>query len=282
VRFGPLAFPALLLLLAAPIGEAHGSAITHVQPFTIGVPPKENASFSIEFEEGVLRADWVILFNAVARNNSVQLTLRDLTGIAAFWELPADENTHYLSGRIKRTEAHGLTLYNPGPNPANVTLYYDASCNCAGKPIPPDVPNGAVIFNVDVLERDIMRTEFPEPSALKLRVSHALRVNDTSQWPKDFRILKVSEAPNGEKNGKPAHVFDWTADRTGRFYFFVEAIAYDASKFDPSLGEIAMLAVYVEPSNAKVGTADAPAPSVVVAALAVLGVAFLTGGRRNR
>ena len=271
---------AIILLAQAPTALAHGSAITHVQPFNIELPPGEQGTFGLEFEEGDLRADWVFLLNAVARDNAVTVTLRGESGVDATWNLPGDGNTHYLTGRVRKTEAHGITVFNPGPNKANVTLYYDASCNCAGKPIPPDVPNGAVIFNVDVQDGDIMRTQFPEPPALKLRVTHALRVNDTSVWPKDFRVLSTSSTPT-QKDGKPVHVFDWTADRAGRFYFFVEAIAYDESKFDPSQGELAILSVYVEPDNQKVGSAKSPGPAAALALAALVLAALARRPKRN-
>lgn len=275
-----LALVGVFLLAGVPTVESHGSNITHVQPFSIELPPREQGTFGLEFEEGDLRADWVFLLNAIARENNVQLTLRGYTGVAATWDLPGDGQTHYLTGRIKKTEIHGLSIYNPGPNKANITLYYDASCNCAGKPIPPDVPNGAVIFNVDVQDSDIMRTELPEPAALKLRVSHAIRVNDSSAWPTDFRILSTSTTPT-EKDGKRVHVFDWTADRTGRYFFFVEAVEYDASKFDASQGELAMLAVYVQPNNVKVGTASSPGPIAGLLFVALL-LAAATLRRRSR
>lgn len=260
------------LIVFIPGALAHEGSIHHVNPYTIQVPPGEAAESPIEFEEGDLREDWLFVVNAFAEASlPVSVTLRGENSSVMNWTLLGDGSTRYLTTRIPATAPYWLRFQNPGSEAARVTFYYDASCNCAGKPIPPDVPYGLVVFQVDPLGGERLRTVIPEPRALDLRVTHALRLNATSQWPGDFRVLEESTAavPREQAN---VHLFEWTAESAERHYFVVTATSTDHEYFESLPPEDAMLAVYITPYTEKVA-AESPGFSWL-AAVTVAGAAL--------
>ena len=278
VRSSPLFLFALVASIV-PVGAAHGDAVSHVNPVTLELAAGEERLLPIEFEEGKLRSDWVFLLNAVvtSHNGPVNIYLTDGVRELSNWSVPATGETHHLTTRIEETAFHSLVVRNTSPGAANVTFFYDTSCNCAGKPIPPDVVNGAVLFNIDARKGDRLETVIPEPLLLDLSISHAVRTNERSQWPDDFTILEtsVTPAPEGERE---VHRFSWTASSQERHYYWVEVLDTDRETFSRLPPEMAVLGVYVQPSTTKV-EGDARATGTLI----VLGVAaLLVGVRRVR
>jgi hypothetical protein len=268
----------LVCVLLPAMAAAHGDSVAHVNPVRLELSEGETREFVIEFEEGSLRKDWVFLLNVAASDGvgPVNITLMDPQGTVAAWAVPANGETQYATTRIRETGEHRLLVRNDGTGAVRADFFYDASCNCAGKPIPPDVPMGAVLFNVDASAGDHLETLIPEPALLDLFVVHAIRTNESSRWPMDF--LQIETSPMAiRRDGQDVHRFVWSALDDERHYFWVVALHTDRERFDRQSRDAAVMGVYVEPSTGPAqpegGNAPSSAGGILVAV--VVGAAWV-------
>lgn len=299
-RAGPLLFAAVLLaslLAAVPAATAHGDehdgpGFPHVNPRSFDLAEGANASVHIAYtlNSPAFHAGWAFVLNAAVTGGSATPTAELVQNgtVVGSWEITPGGQTRHLWGAFAETGEAELRFSNPGPGPVNLTVFYDMSCACAGKPIPPEVADGTVVFNVDIRAGDTWRATFPEPNVHRLNVWLATRTDDRSVWPDDFEVLQESRDPI-EQDGGRFHVFEWTAEETGTYYFVMQSVAIDESLYeDPNVAAT----VYVVPSFREVtgeddgGTGPAgpatPLGVEVVAAALVLGAVAAAGRRRRR
>lgn len=245
-----LVLAALLAVLAAPVAHAHGGhEFPHVNPMTTSPRPGGNESVELTFNEGMIdrqdprfEAGSVFVLSARLGNGSgpVEVALRQghvasLGATVAAWTVQGS-GTNHVTVSFPAMDVYTLVFRNPGPGNASVTWFYDQSCNCAGKPIPVEVPEGLVVFNADVKKGSTWRATLPEPRALDISIALAKRVNDQGRWPQDFQVVQRSErAVTKDVGAGPVQVHEltWTADADARYYFFTQSTAVDTAKFDP-------------------------------------------------
>lgn len=281
------------LLAAAPAARAHGdehegAGVPHVNPRYVDLAEGGNESIHIAYtrDSPDFQAGWAVVVNAVVTGGSATppIELVQNGTVAASWTVPPDGRTHHLWGAFAETGEAEFRISNPGPGPVNLTFFYDMSCACIGKPIPVEVAHGMVVFNVNVQAGQTWRATFPEPNVHRLNVWLATRTDDRSHFPEDFEVLQVSRDPI-EQDGERFHVFQWTAEQTGRYYFVMRSVAIDETVYDD---RNVAATVYVVPSFTEVtGDSGAGGPStplgldVVVAGL-VLAALGLAGRHRRR
>lgn len=281
------------LLAGVPEGaraSSHDSpfGFPHVNPRPVSLAEGGNESVPISYTPNSpdFHAGWAVVVNAVVTDGSAAPSVELVQNgtVAASWTVEPDGRTHHLWGAFAETGQAELRFSNPGPGPVNLTFFYDMSCECIGKPIPVEVPDGMVVFNVRPGEGETWRATFPEPNVHRLHVWLATRTDDRSVWPDDFEVLQVSRDPI-EQDGERFHVFQWTAEETGTYYFVMQSVAIDESLFD----DRDVAAVYtVQPSFTEVtGDGGASGPStplgldVVVAGLVLAALGLGGRGRRR-
>jgi hypothetical protein len=300
MRAPALAALAMLALALAPPAGAHGPAsFPHVNPLPVTLAPGEQKAVDIAFDEemadgtmanGTFQQGWVFLLNAKVADGSgpVDAALRlghqeALRDVVANWTVAAGPTQH-LSARMPATDFYVLTLRNPGAANASITFFYDQSCNCAGKPVPTEVPDGIVVFNVDLKQGRSVDAVIPEPPALRLKVDAALLASPRARWPDDFRVLASSAAPRTTAEGARVHEFHLAAEQDERIYFFAEATGVDAAKLDRSSPEryVASLTItpYYDTGQAKAVDKTPLGAEVPLAALALAALAGAAARRR--
>jgi len=284
---GLLCFALALPLLGSPSAAHNGPGFPHVNPSTLSLAPGQEQRVELTFTEGDtggnFEAGWVFVLNLQLWNGSGPLDAVLQAGhaehpnaTAATWHFPGAGAQHVTAG-MPATDVYTLTFRNPAATGSNATFsfFYDQSCNCAAKPIPPtdlqgrSMPGGVVIFNADVKKGAQWDAQFFEPAVHTLRVDLAKRTNATSHWPEDFHILESSTQAKLVPPAARQHEFNWTADETTRYYFIVQSTAADLSRFDPAdPGPGVMVIPNFE--QVKAGDADVkPSPGFEVAAMAL-------------
>ena len=283
---------ALLLLLAAPLAAGHGGGeFPHVNPLQVTLPPEGERLVELTFTEagpgGRFGAGWVFVLNAlVAPGAPMRVDLRPghVDGLGepvASWNFSAP-GPQRVTTLMPVEDVYTLHFrHGGGAGNASLLFFYDQSCECAGKPIPVELPNGLVVFNLNATQGATYRATFFEPAAHTLRVALALRTDPRSHWPEDFAVLQSSqEAQVRDVGAGPVrqHELTWTADRTDRYYFFVEAVSTDRSKFDPRNPQAALASVMVTPLFEQVSAPPKAAPgaegALLLAGLAAAAVAL--------
>jgi hypothetical protein len=138
--------------------------------------------------------------------------------------------------------------------------------------LPHEFSAALVVFNVDFTSGDAVAVEIPEPRAVELRVSLAVRHGPGAEWPADYTVLDVSEAATLAR-ASPAdpwvrlHRFVFTATATATHYLFVEATRYIAANDTPPDPANALVVPYLKRTPA------APFPvAAAVLAIAAVGV----------
>lgn len=222
-----LAIPALAPLAGA--NHPQGGFI-HVNPRTGTLAPGARDAIPLDFERGPFERGWVFVMNARVASNATparaELVYENRT-IAA-WDVPPGNNTRLLSTLMPETGFYILVWSNPGDETVRYEFFYDQSCDCAGKPIPFEIPDGMVIFNQDLERGQRVRALFAEPPAMAVKIWLAKRTGSGGTWPTDFTILQESlEAEVFREPGAPTegrlHEFNFTADETTRYYYFVQS-----------------------------------------------------------
>lgn len=224
---------ALLLVVPAflPIAEANHpqGGFIHVNPRTGTLAPGARDAIPLDFERGPFERGWVFVMNArVASNGTparVELVYENRTVDA--WDVPPG-GTRLLSTLMPETGFYTLNWSNPGNETVRYAFFYDQSCDCAGKPIPFEILDGMVIFNQDLERGQRVRALFAEPPAMAVKIWLAKRTGGGGTWPTDFTVLQESlQAEAVREPGAPTegrlHEFNFTADETTRYYYFVQS-----------------------------------------------------------
>jgi MYXO-CTERM domain-containing protein len=300
VRF--LALALLAVLAPLPFADAHGGGeFPHVNPFPVRLGPGEAQFLELTFEENMTKAaegnhsfeaGWVFVLSAFLTSDSapVQVALHPGHNLSrgpavANWTL-ASHGTQVVTAGMPVTDVYTLELrHGGGPGRTNMTFFYDQSCECAGKPIPLEVPNGAVLFNVDVKQGQTWKATFPEPPAYDLSIVLAERTNPLSRWPQDFSVLGRSDQPVVRDVGAGPvrlHELGWTAQHDGAYYFLATAIGVHPERVDRTDMDRFLSSLYITPFYEQVGSAPKAAPAGPELALGALALAALAAVARRR
>jgi hypothetical protein len=283
-----LAAAALLLLAAAPLAEAnHPQAFPHVNPLRLSLQPDPPQVIDMEFEGGSFEEGWVFLLNGFVQPGSAPAVIELRKGNAsALGEAVhtfrfTETTTQQLTTRIPAQGVYALSAHSEGPGASNLTFFYDQSCNCAGKPIPYEVPQGLVVFNVDLKQGQRLYALIPEPSALTLNVTLHTLGNPRAQWPDDFPLVARSSTARVTDEGARILEFNLIAMQDGRYYFFAEAARADPSKIDPANPAASLfITPYYEQGPAPGPPAKTPWPAAL--GILALGGAACWGRPRGR
>jgi len=229
---------ASLLLLLAPLlaaglaTGAHPEGLEHVRLVEGRLDPGARASFDAEFNGRELSAGWIWILNARVQSDGAPLLAALAHGgtEVARWSIPPGD-TFVASVRLPVTARYNLTLANEGDGPLSFAFYFDQSCNCLGKIVPPELLRGVVVFNADLEEGDELEVTVPDPPAVDLHV-RAMRLSPgtAGRYPQDFVILW--DSPAGPERAD--HVWQFRAPATDRYYFFATAAARAAEHADPT------------------------------------------------
>lgn len=291
------------LVIAAPLAVAHGGGeFPHVNPLSVTLAPGQNRTLELTFEENMTRAamgnksfeaGWVFILNAVPQVGGAPMVVElrpghnvNLGDAVATWTITApagntslQATTVHAAALMPVTDVYSLVFrHGGGTSNATLTFFYDQTCNCAGKPIPVEVPNGLVVFNADVKKGATWMASFPKPPVHDLKVTLATRSDLRSRWPEDFAVLQTKQDAVARDVARLYEV-TWTAEQDGRHYFFVESTKQDLSKFNP---RDPIAGVMVTPFFEQQGAA-APQKTPLGAEVALLavGLAAVVVGRRR-
>lgn len=283
-----LAILVILILSAAaiPPAEAHEDGVGHGSLFTGLLPRAETLTRHLDFEGGPLHGGWVFLLVAKVFGAPLQATLSVEGASAASWTIPTAAETRWAGTTVlPRDGVYELSLTNSGAVNASFAIYFDQSCNCVGKFIPAEIPDGMIIFNKDVTGPGTVFAQFNEPKAMRVRVTAALLVNSRGLWPADFAVLAVSNAPV-QRQVKPElppvwlHELRVEVDRPTRVYYILEGISFDATKYSGPQD------LFVTPFYEASARADSGLSPWILAAVLAVFVAFavilVRRGRRLR
>jgi hypothetical protein len=264
---------ALCACTLLPSASAHQGHIDHVNPHFSHLEPGGTNTDTLVPNEGTLEKGWEFLVVAIAQNGTATLTLTAPSGATEREWSVAPGAVAQLNTALKESGNYTLTVADRGAGPIDVAYYFDQSCNCVGKPIPVEIPQGMVIFNIDPPKGKLVDALYPEPPAMRFKVTAAMRTGERGVWPDDFKVLTSSETPNVATDPKapPArlHELTFTSDGT-RAYFFVEATSVDRAKV-ASGDDVLVVPTYTLKDPVK-----APAASVA-AVLALLALAAFWG-----
>lgn len=266
------------MLTGPAAAEEHVEAelLEHVNPRRLALDPGEEAVYDLVFEGGPFTGGWLFLFNAKDVQGAVDVTFSYLEEDGSEREIHtwryADNEYRLESTQMPWDGFYRLRVENLGDDEARVVFFYDQACNCAAKPIPVELPQGMVVFNVDVQKGSTWRATVEEPPAHQLRMLLAFRLDDRSIFPEDFG--QVAESINASVvDGKRVHVIEWEARETGRYYLFADPLRTDPDEIDTSdpPGSIVRSVMIVPRFERIAAPEEAPGPGVAtVAGLAVL------------
>lgn len=252
----PAALLATLASAAAP-SLAHEDHTPHVNPLTADLGPGEDRTWFLEFTEdetsgGKFGAGWVFVVSARHLEGPAArielLTAGDNRTVGS-WTVEPGNATQVFSGFMPSEDFYSLRVTNPAEEGRlRMIFFYDQSCNCAAKPIPFEVPDGLVVFNIDVVQGRRVKAEILEPPAMSIDLWLATRTDEASVWPEDFRVLQESrEARAFREEGAPSegrvHTFEFTADATQRYYFFAQSDEVFRDRIDPQSPGASLLIV---------------------------------------
>jgi hypothetical protein len=294
----PAALALLLALMLLPLAAAHeGHEAEHVNPIRIELAPGGEATREMTFTEGMgngtFEQGWIFTISGLVGAGSAPMHVElrrghtvALGAAAAAWEF-TQPATQTFTASFPATDVYTLAFHN-NDTTRNATLLYffDQSCNCAGKPIPVEVANGLVIFNVDVKRGATWMATFPEPRAYPITVALAEQTGSGGRWPQDFRVLQTSaQATTRDVGAGPVrlHEVQWTSPADERAYFFVTAGTVDLSRVDRSSAEAFLGSLMITPYYEQVASTTpkpTPAPEAPLLALAIVVGSLLTARRR--
>lgn len=277
-----------LAVTAARPAAAPPGGLDHDTIWTESLPPQIVTTKTLAFSEGPLVAGWVFLLVAKVHGGSLEANLSYGGQPKHVWEIP---DTAALDGDrwvgtlvLPETGSYALSLWNTANATATFWAYYDMSCNCTGKFVPKDIPNGIVIFNNDTEGPRSVHAVFNEPTAMKVRVTAALLAGAGGVWPADFQVLAASDAPvRRQVQGAPPvwlHELDFQVSQRTRVYYFVEGLEFVPANYT---GDADLL---VSPYYELSPIPSTPFPVALVLAVAAVvmgsvGVALLWKFRRT-
>lgn len=202
---------AVALLLAAPAQGA--STLEHLTVRDVELAAGEDVAIPLAFRGLAFEAGWAVVVNVQADGSgSLAVDLVQSNRTIEQWNVTPGEATRHLHGAFAETARARLDLA-ARDGPVNLSLYYDMSCECAGKQIPVGVPDGRTVFRIQVQDGATWQAAFPEPPAHDLTVHRTTRTDPDSRWPDDFGIEETSDAP--------PHNFTWTVETTGDAYMWM-------------------------------------------------------------
>jgi len=228
-----LAVVALLVLvsLAIPRGSAPPAPrLSHLEVWSGTLVPTTNASRALDFDGAPLEKGWVFLLEAQVQGGSVSAVLMIGSNTAKAWTIPVSSRW-YDTMLLPDTGVYNLTLTNPGMTDVSFSIYFDQSCNCAGKAFPATMTAGLLIFNVDVQTPSVVPVEFNKPAAFTVRVTAALLAQGGGRWPGDFTKLAESGTAvrrQADPTLPPVWLYELNVSITqpARVYYFVQALTF--------------------------------------------------------
>lgn len=250
----------VVLLLAAPTA---GATLEHLSVRDVDLDAGESTSIPLTFRGGPFEAGWAVVVNAdVDGSGSLSADLVQSDRTVESWNVTPSKDTRHLHGAFAETNVARLDLAADG-GPVNVTLYYDMSCECAGKQIPAAIDDGRTVFRIQVQDGATWQATFPEPPAHDLTVHLADRTDPASPWPDGFDVHQTSsEAP---------HEFTWTVDGSGDTYVWMFSETVHRDRLDEP--DATLVAPTFHPVQGGAGAPSTPlGAAVAVAALAVAGL----------
>ena len=233
----------LLLAFAPPRATAPPAPLTdHLSVLSGTLTPGVNQTWALEFEGGPLQKGWVFLLEArVSGSITAVLSLDGIT--AKTWSITptAWYDTFVLPG----TGVYDLTLSNPGTSPVAFRVYFDQSCSCSAKWFPKAMPDGLIIFNVEVPRASTVVAQFNKPLAMTIRVTAALLARPGGRWPDDFTELGEVDTPvprRADPSLPPVLLYEVnvSAPAGARVYYFVEGASYNPAD-DTATDDLARL-----------------------------------------
>lgn len=291
VRALPVVAVVLGLLLAATAARPAAAPIAgldHDTVWTGSLPPQIVTVKTLAFSQGPLVGGWVFLLVAKVHGGSLEANLSFGGQPKRVWEIPDTEglaqDRWVGTLLLPDTGSYALSLWNTANATATFWVYYDMSCNCTGKFVPKDIPNGMVVFDNDTEGPRSVHAVFNEPPAMKVRVSAALLAGAGGVWPTDFQVLATSDAPvQRQVQGAPPvwlHELDFQVTQRTRVYYFVEGLAFVPANYtgDADL----LISPYYELSP--IPSTSLPIPLILAAAavvMALVGVALLWKVRKS-
>jgi hypothetical protein len=195
------------------------------------------------------------------------------------WSVRPGEPNH-LMRLIPETGNYTLRVSNPSASEnVSYVFFYDQSCNCIGKLLPPANETGVplehaiVIFNVDVELGYRVFFNLTEPPAQKVTLAAATLRNDTAQWPIDYDVIATS-APS-----VAFHRLSFDAYESGRYYIFVESVEGRIDRFTSVESALIYPSITVESLDPTVTPAAGPSllDSVVEVAFSPLALLVIVG-----
>ncbi|MCA1813675.1 MAG: hypothetical protein LC624_06960 [Halobacteriales archaeon] len=292
-----LAAAGLVLLLALPGGMAHnGLGFPHVNPQRLDLAPDVTTPVELAFVESMgfqqgdanatgFEAGALFALSIVPpANGSVEVALRrghdQAPGDLVRNWTASGSATQVLGARLPANDTYTLWFHNPGQASVSTQFFYDQSCNCAGKPIPSEIPHGLVIFNADTFHAGWLHAQVFEPPALHAKVGVGT-LEPGGAWPQDFHELAESAAGRAVP-GAQGRVHDFNVTSTGptRFYFLAQGVSVDASAL-PRDPQQRVDALMLTPSF-ETGTGGPPAKTPLPALLPLLGLGLAALVLRRR
>lgn len=258
----------LLLVTTPSLAQGSGATLEHLTVRDVELGDGEEASIPLTFRGGPFEAGWALVVNAeVAGSGQLQAELVQANATVEHWNATPGEATRYLHGVFAETATARLDLAAEG-DPVNLSLYYDMSCECAGKQIPVEIADGRTVFRIQVREGATWQATFPEPPAHDLTIHRTDRLDPASRWPDDFAIQETSkEAP---------HTFTWTVEDSSDAYVWMVSEQIHRDR----VGETD--ATIVSPSFYPVQDGSTGPATPLPAVLALVGLVVAAGVRRRK
>ncbi|MBI4394515.1 MAG: hypothetical protein HY556_12080 [Euryarchaeota archaeon] len=276
-----LRFRIVIIALLALAGQlatvaAHVDGLDHAIPDSGRLAPGEGDVHELRFSEGPLQAGWVFIVNfyQTIGTEPLQVFLELDNRTQSQWSVRPGEPNH-LMRLIPETGNYTLRVSNPSSSDnASYVFFYDQSCNCIGKLLPPANETGVpldhaiVIFNVDVEPGYKVFFNLTEPPAQKVTLAAATLRNDTAQWPIDYDVIATS-APS-----VAFHRLSFDAHESGRYYIFVESVEARIDRFTSVESALIYPSITVESLDAEVALAPGQTPldSILAIVLSPLGL----------
>lgn len=226
---------AALFLAAAPLGAAHEGGLHHGAMLEGTLAPGAQVSKGLEYGGGQLAGGWIFLLGGRVTGGPLHATLSLASGAVNDWSIPPGD-TWTTTIVLPETAAYTLLLENRGTSAVSYTIYFDQSCECSGKLIFPNIPDGIIIFNHDTTGPAEVFAQFNEPRAMRVKVTAALRTGPAGDWPADFTTLAVSSAPvERTVGGEPILLHELTVEVSSatRVYYFVQGLELTAPSPTP-------------------------------------------------
>lgn len=268
----------LALVLLAPGAGAHQDGFLAGQVFLGTLPPGAEETFGLAPPTGPLPAGLLLVINAVVYEGTaapeVALQLRNATVFR--WPVAPGQVTRHLAAVTPEPGNYVLAIRNPGPGPVRLGFFYDVACDCPAKPLPVAVPNGVLVFPLDVTP-GAWAVNVTEPAVHRIDPDVAqFDSPGATTWPDGFHVVVNSSAGRAHAE----HRVPWKAPEGGLFYLVARSAHADLGKLDlssPSAQNFSTLVAtrFVRVGDAPRPSASTPAPeALAVVAAAALGAAW--------